>query len=87
MFYVAPDRDGSVNLQGTLSAATADVAVAGSIDGPHHPITCTGKLYVDEDNTVRCEHATAPPENIRNQAIFDVSIATLIFEEAYKKFG
>lgn len=87
MFYLPTQYDGSLNLQGTLSSATADTVLAGTIKGPHHPISCSGQLYIDEDNGIRCDHATAPPDNPRNQAIFDATIAILLFEEAYKKFS
>lgn len=77
-----------VNLQSTLASATADINLIGSIQGIHHPITCTsGELYLDEDNTIRCEHSSAPPENPRNQAILDASIAILIFQEVAKKYN
>lgn len=87
MFYVAPNYQNGMNLQGTLSSSTADNSLAGELKGPHHPITCTTQLYLDEDNTIRCEHSTAPPDNPRNQAILDCTIAILIFQEVAKKFG
>lgn len=76
-----------MNLQGTLSAATADTALFSEIKGPHHPITCSGKLYIEEDNSIRCEHSIAPSDNPRNQAILDATVAILLFEEVWKKFG
>ena len=76
-----------MNLQSTLSSATADGTLAGEIKGPHHPITCQSKLYLDEDNTMRCDHSSAPPKNPRNQAILDTSIALLLFQELDKKLN
>lgn len=77
-----------VNLQSTLAAATSDTSLLGKFTGTHHPIACAnGELYLDEDNTMRCNHSSAPPENPRNQAILDASIAILIFQEVAKKFG
>lgn len=70
------------NLQGTLAASTADSALAGEIEGKHYPITCvTGPLYFYEDHTFACEHATAPPDNIRTQAALDAMAAILIMEQ------
>lgn len=86
-FYIQETYKNGINLQATLSSATADSALVGDLEGVHHPITCVGPLYIDEDNTIRCEHSKAPPSNPRNQAILDASIAILIFQEAVKKFG
>lgn len=87
--YVAQDRYKRMNLQATLSQATSDAALTGDLIGNqlHHPITCSSELYVDEDNTIRCSHCTAPPSNPRNQALFDTSIAILLFQEVAKKYG
>lgn len=80
--------EGEVNLQATLSSGTADTSLAGEVKGPHHPITCsTGDLFFDDDNTMRCDHSSAPANNPRNQAILDASISILIFQEVAKRFG
>lgn len=87
-FWVPIEYNESMNLQSTLSSTTTDSSLAGTIKGPHHPISCaTGGLFLDEDLTMRCDHSSAPPDNPRNQAIFDATIAILLFEEASKKFG
>lgn len=87
MHWLPTNGDGTLNLQGTLSSATADTSLAGTIKGTHHPITCTGPLYMDEDDTMRCDHATAPSDNPRNQAILDATIAILLFQEVAKRFS
>lgn len=85
-FFVPTTYDTSVNLQSTVSSATADGSLAGTINGPHHPITCgVGELYYDEDGTMRCDHSSAPPDNPRNQAILDASMAILLFQELEKR--
>ena len=86
-FYVQQTYKDGINLQATLSSATAEESLKGEIEGGHHPITCASTLYLDEDLTMRCEHSRAPASNPRNQAILDTSIAILIFQEAIKKFG
>ena len=85
MFYVAANYKNEMNLQNALSSGTSDQSLIGEIKGPHHPITCPGDLYVDEDQTIRCIHSTAPGSNPRNQAIFDASIAILIFQELARR--
>lgn len=75
-----------INLQSTLSSSTADTVLQGKIEGPHHPITCAGGLYVDDDNTIRCDHSSSSPENPRNQALFDATIAILLMEIACAKY-
>lgn len=87
MHWLPTNGDGTLNLQGTLSSATADGSLAGNIKGTHHPITCAGPLYMDEDNTIRCDHASAAPENPRNQAILDATIAILLFQEVAIRFS
>jgi hypothetical protein len=86
MSFYAQNQGEEVNLQSTLSSATSDTALAGPIDGPHHPITCIGKIRIHEDNGIECEHSYAPPENPRNQAILDATIAILLIEQLHKKF-
>jgi len=67
----------NAQLQSTIAAATAgnDNSVI-----PHHPITCGDKIYYEEDGTFRCEHAVAPPDNVRTQQCVVHSLALLIIE-------
>ena len=83
MFSMIPGMVGSSasQLQSTISAATSG---SGSEVNPHHPITCTGNIYYDEDGTFRCEHATAPPDNARSKQCVSHSIALLIIELGMK---
>lgn len=84
MSTTVPSSVGSDNsrLQTTISAATS----TGQSDiHPHHPITCPGHISYDEDGTFRCQHATAPPDNLRSQQCVTHSIALLIVELAMKR--
>lgn len=72
-------------LQATLSSSTA-----GDSDGPvlpHHPINCTQTIRFEEDGTFACDHAKVPPGDRRTQAALNLSIATLLIEEAVRRFG
>jgi len=84
VFFLPTVYNSTVNLQTTLASATADSSLVGEINGVHHPITCAGNLYLDEDNTMRCDHSSAPPDHPRNQAILDATIAILLFQELAK---
>lgn len=66
-------------LQTTIAASTStnDSTVV-----PHHPITCSGNIFYDEDGTFRCDHASAPPDNLRSKQCVTHSIALLIIELA-----
>lgn len=72
---------GNSQLQSTIAAATAtgDTGIH-----PHHPIACSDKIYYDEDGTFRCEHATAPADNLRSQQCVTHSLALLLIELAMK---
>lgn len=75
-------NDAGYGLQQVIAAATAD----GYDAVPHHPITCQSKLYFNEDNSFGCEHVTVPPDNLRTKRALHHSIASLIIEEAVRKF-
>jgi hypothetical protein len=72
----------SNQLQSTISAST-------SADGgqyiPHHPITCTSKLFFEEDGSFGCEHTVVPPDDPRTAACLRHSIALMIIELAFEK--
>lgn len=68
---------GTNQLQSTISASTS---TNDSNIHPHHPITCTSKLYYEEDGSFSCEHATAPPDDVRTKQCVTHSIALLIIE-------
>ena len=76
MNFLRQNREG-IDLQGTLAASTA---CSGSQVKPHHPITCPGKLAFHEDGSFTCEHAVAPPDDIRTQYCLDESVALLLIE-------
>ncbi len=83
MINVIPGMVGSGNTQLQSTIAAASSMGAPEIN-PHHPITCQGPLYYDEDGTFRCNHATAPPDNHRTQQCVTHSIALLIIELGMK---
>lgn len=66
-----------MNLQATVSS----MSVTHQVVNPHHPITCTGPLFVDED-TFSCDHAKVPLDDERTRAAIIHSIAILMFEIA-----
>lgn len=70
---------GTAQLQSTLSAASA---TPDSPIQPHHPITCSSKLYYEEDGTFCCEHASVPPNDLRTRHCIVHSVALLIIELA-----
>lgn len=73
-----------VNLQGTLSAASA---VAGHPVSPHHPITCASNLRLEEDGAFACEHAAVPADDMRTRQCIEHSIAMLLIEVAVQLYG
>jgi len=82
--WTAPGKKGSVDLQATLAAASGDAVTY----LPHHPISCAvGELRLEEDGSFNCDHSKMPPDSPRTQTCINASIAILLFEEAYKRFG
>lgn len=77
--FIPGGGNSTSQLQSTIAAATAS---GESGVHPHHPITCGDKIYYDEDGTFRCEHSTAPPDNLRNQQCVTHSLALLLIELA-----
>ncbi|MDQ1514205.1 MAG: hypothetical protein QOE80_35 [Actinomycetota bacterium] len=71
---------GGSGLQEILSASSALVSTPGSAVSPHHPVTCTGELSYDGDGRLACEHAAAPPEDLRTQYCLHYSVALLLIE-------
>ncbi|MEW6477689.1 MAG: hypothetical protein AB1679_36045 [Actinomycetota bacterium] len=49
---------------------------------PHHPITCTGRLRLEQDGRLCCDHSVADPDDERTQACIDHSISWLLMELA-----
>ena len=71
-----------MNLQATLSSASA-----GGNDGmiavnPHHPITCSSELQLDIDGRFRCEHTEVPGGDERTRLCVNHSLALLLIELA-----
>lgn len=78
MNFTALKAHGIVNLQATLSTASAtDITEPVR---PHHPITCGSQLRLEEDGTFACEHTAVPPGDVRTQQCLDHTIALLLIE-------
>lgn len=75
--------EGGVDLQKTLASMTQ----SGTVVNPHHPIDCRERLFLFEDGRFACQHAEAPPENLRTKQCIDHSIAVLLFEELWRQRG
>lgn len=88
-FWMPTVYDEKMNLQATVSAATAMASSEPQVGlkGYHHPITCGSNIALDEDGSMRCEHATASSDNLRNQDAINASIAILLFELVHQKYG
>ena len=68
---------GGLKLQATLSSSSSGT---GDVLSPHHPITCNGRLRLEEDGSLRCDHTEAPPGDVRTQFCIDHSISLLLME-------
>lgn len=79
-FYQAGSEAGQILLQQTLSSASSTHEPFHG--GPHHPITCTSKLYYEENDSFRCDHSEAAPNDNRTKQALNHSIAFLLIELA-----
>ncbi|MGH9005386.1 MAG: hypothetical protein ACRDYV_19865, partial [Acidimicrobiia bacterium] len=70
-----------VNLQATLSSSTAGTPALDLVD-PHHPITCSSDLRLEDDGIFACEHGAAPSGDVRTQSCINQSVAMLLLELA-----
>jgi hypothetical protein len=71
-----------VDLQATLAAANPQTDPA---PVPHHPLACReGRLWLDDDGRMGCEHAQVPADDRRTRGCIDHSVAILLLEEAAK---
>jgi len=70
---------GDLNLQATLSLSSAS-SPDEPVVKPHHPITCSSSLRLEDDGTLACGHAEAPPGDRRTQSCLDHTIALLLLE-------
>lgn len=75
-----PDGKGQINLQATLSAGSAETGPNPTL--PHHPITCSGVLSLEDDMVMSCDHAKTQPHDSRTQHCVNGSIALLLIELA-----
>ena len=81
--YMASGGGGIVSLQANLAAMTS---MGGYSVLPHHPISCmNGWLLLHGDGRLCCDHAEAPPDDLRTQAALDSTVAILLFEELAKR--
>ena len=72
-------RGGDLNLQATLSLSSAS-GTDEPVVKPHHPITCSSSLRLEEDGTFACGHAEVPPGDRRTQSCLDHTVALLLLE-------
>jgi hypothetical protein len=72
----------TLNLQATLSSATAPGGPQVPTVHPHHPITCVSELRLEADGTFACEHTSAPSGDPRTQGCLNHSLALLLIELA-----
>lgn len=79
--YGTPVHNNTILLQSTLSSASSGASGDRTVL-PHHPITCTSKLYFEEDNTFRCEHAEVSADDPRTVAVVIHSMVLLLLEPA-----
>lgn len=70
-------------LQSTLATSSA----GGDQVYPHHPITCTGVLRYNDDDSFECDHTKVTAEDVRTKQCITHSIAIMIIEEAVRRFG
>jgi hypothetical protein len=70
-----------VNLQATLSSSSVG-APPDEIVQPHHPITCSTDLRLEDDGTFACQHASAPSGDLRTRSCINHSVAMLLIELA-----
>lgn len=82
MPYGMPVHNLGVNLQATV----ASVTTSDQMYHPHHPITCTTKLRLEDDGSLACEHTSVPPADKRTQACLNHSIAILLMELAGQRY-
>jgi hypothetical protein len=76
-----PVAAGTANLQGTLSSSSAGTPPDEAVS-PHHPITCTTELRLEDDGTFACRHASAPSGDLRTRSCINHSVALLLIELA-----
>lgn len=70
---------GRSQLQSTIAVASA---TGSQSPFPHHPCTCSGGLWYNEDGSFGCDHVKMPPDDPRTQACVNHSIALLLLELA-----
>lgn len=86
LYAQSNDSNAASTLQSTISAATSGIGILPDGVG-HHPLTCTGKLYYDQDRVFSCEHFKVPANDARTQAGLNHSLALLLIEEALNFCG
>jgi hypothetical protein len=78
---VVEGRSGDAGLQGILSSSSALLESRSTVR-PHHPVTCASDLAYGPDGTLACEHAAAPPDDLRTQLCLHYSVSLLLIELA-----
>ena len=75
-------RANIMNLQATLSSASASADPETPAVLPHHPITCSTELRLEPDGRLGCDHSTVPAGDRRTQSCLNHSLALLLIEPA-----
>jgi hypothetical protein len=71
-----------MNLQATLSSASATTNDQTPVARPHHPITCSSHLRLEPDGSFMCDHASVPADDQRTRFCVNHSLALLLIELA-----
>ena len=74
------------HLQSAIASATSSDSKLPPGVG-HHPITCQGKLFLEDDGRFSCEHFEVPSDDPRTHAAVVHSVALLLIEEAMNFSG
>lgn len=74
----------------TQGLSLQSVLASGSASGvnmvlPHHPITCTSELRLEEDGSLHCPHAKTEPNDRRTMSCLQSSVAILLIELAFAR--
>jgi hypothetical protein len=70
---------GGSALQPILSSSSAFVETEDAVR-PHHPVTCSDNLRYDDEGRLECDHASAPPDDLRTRFCLHYSVSLLLLE-------
>lgn len=71
-------------LQSQIAAQTSYTVPAGQRPvTPHHPITCSSDIRLEDDGAFSCPHAAVPADDPRTQAALNSAAAYLLLEQLF----